>query len=959
MDHPAPRVSSRLGRRVAAYVRRVSDSRVVGVHFDVTDRRLAEAALRESEARFREMADAAPTLIWVADGRGRATFFNEQWLAFTGRTMEQEHGEGWVHDVHPDDVVRYRVAFRDALAARESFEIEFRLRHAGGDYRWVLARGSPLFHEGGRFGGFVGSGIDINERRRTNEAMRLLADISSELAASLEPERISTALAEILVPRFADWCTVSRAAADGSISPGAAHHRHPEGEALLTALDAYGSQGGEGSGIIAQVMATGEHVFIPEVDEGRFCAWARGSHHLHLLRSLQLESVIGVPLIARGRTLGALVLSRGATSTRYDQADVALALEVARRAALAIDNADLYRESQRREAGMRRANDALQFLADAGIELNRSLDHRETLTSIARLAVPRFADLCAVDVIEPGGALRRAGFSASDELQAQAAPLMSGVDTRTRASQKLVERLSRGEAILIGDANRLQLHGYGQLPEHLQALRTLDAHSIMIVPLLARGTALGAISFVRARPGEPYDSDDLHVAEQLGRRAGLSLDNSRLYSEARAIEASLRRSNELIRFVADASAEMADNLDYEESLRRLAGLAVPQFADWCAVDILEPAGGLKRIAAIHSDPAMVKVANDLAECHPADMSADSASLRLLRTGESVLYREISDETVSGFATREPGVRFMRKLGLKSAMVVALSSRSRVFGSLTFGVGDAARRYNEADLAMAEELARRAGIAVENARLYTEGLQREKDLVRANEAKDEFLGLMSHELRTPITVIHGGARVLRARASMLNEETRDDMLGDIERESERLARMLENLLALARVELDQETTVEPVLVQRLVKRIIDSAGSAAGSRQIDFQTDPNLPAVAAEPSYFEHVVRNLISNAEKYSPPGQPIEVRLSHDNGKAAIRVMDRGFGIAPDETERIFERFYRSDRTAKLAGGAGMGLAVCKRLIEAMGGHIWATPREGGGLEAGFSLPFYEEDEL
>ena len=947
-------------RWVAAFARRVGEWRVVGVHLDLTERHAAEANLRESEGRFREMANAAPTLIWTAAADGSATFFNDQWLAFTGRSMPEELGEGWLADVHPDDLAEYRSTYQHAMATRESFEIEFRLRrHGTSDYSWLLARGNPVFHQGGRFGGFVGSCIDISERRRTSEAMRLLADVSAELATSLEPGPTLDALTRILVPQFADWCAVDLAEPDGTVRRGSAWHRDPECRVLLDELGTYSAQRIEDPEFAARVIGTGEPAFVPNVTDDQLRAWAHDEHHLEVLRKLEFGSAMAVPLVARGRTLGALALGRATASVHYDRADLELALEVARRAALAIDNAELYLESQRREAGIRRANDALQFLADAGIELSRSLDQQETLSSVARLAVPGFADICFVDVAEPDGTLRRVALSAATpELEERARRLQHDPQGGSVAGKVLVERLRRGESVVMSDMGAVRLEAYSRSPRHLQALQGLEARSLMIVPLIARGHALGAISFVRTRENASYDQNDRAVAEQLGRRAALSLDNSRLYSEARRIEADLRHSNEVIRFVADASAEMADKLDYEESLRKLADLAVPRFADWCAIDILEPGGELKRVAIVHKDPEMVDLAKELATLYPIDMSANQGVPRLLRTGESLLFPEIPEEMLLVAARDEEHRRLIQRLGLKSAMAVALASRGRIFGSLTFVISEGSHRYDQADLAMAEELARRVGVAVENARLYTEGQQREKELVRANEAKDEFLGLMSHELRTPITVIHGGARVLRSRGGTLDDETRDEMLTDMERESERLVRMLENLLALARVELDQEPSVEPVLVQRLVDRIVDASKRADGYHRLEVVTEPHLPTVAAEPGYLEHVVRNLISNAEKYSPRDQPIEIRLSREDDFVALRVMDRGFGIGPEEAERIFERFYRSDRTAKLAGGAGMGLAVCKRLIETMGGHIWAVPRDGGGLEVGFSLPLYEEDQ-
>ncbi len=902
---------------------------------------------------------AAPTLIWITDAEGRATFFNDVWLAFTGRSLTEELGDGWRAGIHPEDANDYLETECAARAARASYEIEYRLRDASGTYRWLLGRANPCLGDDGRFAGFVGTCVDISARRRTNEAMRLLADLSTELASSLEPERTLSALGRMLVPGFADWCMVEVVQPDGPIRRAAAQHRDAEGQALADQLAACADDRNGGRETIARVIAGDQPVLFADVTDDQLRTWARDDHELELLRRMDFGSGIAVPLIARGRNLGALLLSRGASSASYDSNDLGLAVEVARRAALAIDNAELFLESEQRKAGMRRANDALQFLADAGVELSRSLDYQETLASVARLAVPGFADVCLVDVAEPDGTLHRvATAAASPELEECARQLPNDAQGGTLAGDRLVERLRRGESIHVPDMSSVHLEAYARGQQHLEALTTLKAQSVLIVPLMARGHALGAVSFVRTRTNPEYDDAELAVAEQLGRRAGLSLENSRLYSETRRIEANLRHSNEVFRFVAGASAQMAGTLDYEESLQKLADLAVPRFADWCAVDILDSEGQLKRVAIAHKDPAMVELASELAKPHPIEISAAEGISRLLRTGESLLYPNISDEMIAASIHNEEDLQLVRRLGMKSAMAVALASRGRIFGSLTFMMSDGSHEYGEADLEMAEALARRVGVAIENAKLYTDARLREEQLVRANEAKDEFLGLMSHELRTPITVIHGGAQVLRSRGATLDDDSREAMLGDIERESERLARMLDNLLSLSRVELDQELSVEPVLVTRLIDRLVASLNRANHAHVIAVETEPNLPPVAADPGYVEHVVRNLLSNAAKYSPAGQPIEVRLSYDDGYVAVRVSDRGFGIAPEEAELIFERFYRSDRTAKLAGGAGLGLAVCKRLVEAMGGRIWAVPREGGGLEAGFTLPRYEEVE-
>ena len=236
-------------------------------------------------------------------------------------------------------------------------------------------------------------------------------------------------------------------------------------------------------------------------------------------------------------------------------------------------------------------------------------------------------------------------------------------------------------------------------------------------------------------------------------------------------------------------------------------------------------------------------------------------------------------------------------------------------------------------------------------------EQEEALREALEAKDEFLGLMSHELRTPITAIYGGARMLRSRADRLDDDSKREILQDIEGESERLFGMVENLLTLSRLELGATAATEPVLLQRAIDKVVRVYQGRRPNCDISIEIESGLAPVAAQPAWVELVVRNLISNADKYSPDGSPIEIRARRAGGEVEVLVLDRGPGVAPGESDKIFQAFYRSEKAARRAGGIGMGLTVCKRLTEAQNGRIWASPREGGGLEIGFTLPTMEEE--
>ena len=222
----------------------------------------------------------------------------------------------------------------------------------------------------------------------------------------------------------------------------------------------------------------------------------------------------------------------------------------------------------------------------------------------------------------------------------------------------------------------------------------------------------------------------------------------------------------------------------------------------------------------------------------------------------------------------------------------------------------------------------------------------------------FRSILSHELRTPITTIYAGSKVLARTAGQDTDELVRDLATDIAAESDRLFRLVEDLLVMTRVERGALNLAnEPVLLQRVLTGALRLEEGHWPDARFHLHGPNDVPAVAGDATYVEQVARNLLSNAAKYSPPGDPIEVRLEEAAGEVVVRVFDRGQGFGPGEADDLFELFYRSPSTAAQASGAGIGLFVCRRLITAMGGRIWAHPRPGGGAEFGFALRHYRED--
>jgi PAS domain S-box-containing protein len=227
------------------------------------------------------------------------------------------------------------------------------------------------------------------------------------------------------------------------------------------------------------------------------------------------------------------------------------------------------------------------------------------------------------------------------------------------------------------------------------------------------------------------------------------------------------------------------------------------------------------------------------------------------------------------------------------------------------------------------------------------------LEASNAVKDEFLGLVSHELRTPVTTIFGNAIVLRDHREL--PETEREIVGDIGADSERLLRVVENLLQLTRLGSGAGYETEPQVLDRVVDRAVDSFRRRHPDRSIEVVRPGASIVVDADATSIELVIDNLLGNADKYSPAGRPVEVVLSAMNG-ATVEVRDRGIGIGDADPDELFTAFFRAEIARRTAGGIGVGLAVCKRIVEAQRGTIWARPRARGGTIVGFSLPVSAE---
>jgi PAS domain S-box-containing protein len=314
----------------------------------LAEREVAEAR-RESEERYRSLAESIPQQVWIAAPDGTLEWWNARLTEYFGTESAAGLQNGSV--VHPEEVEESLRAWEHALSSGEPFEREYRLRRADGAYRWHLSRAVPMRDGTGRVVRWFATNTDIHDRKRAEQAQRLLVDAGELLSSSLDYRATLSAMARAVVPRIADWCAIAIREADGSVRELAVAHADADKARLAEEMvQRYPPKEQTGA---AHVIATGEPLLVPRLSDNLLRAIAVDELHLELLRELGLESYIGIPLVLRGETIGAISLVQAGSGRRYDEDDLAFAQELARRASTAIEQAELYREVEERARAAR------------------------------------------------------------------------------------------------------------------------------------------------------------------------------------------------------------------------------------------------------------------------------------------------------------------------------------------------------------------------------------------------------------------------------------------------------------------------------------------------------------------------------------------------------------------------------------------------------------------------------
>jgi signal transduction histidine kinase len=458
------------------------------------------------------------------------------------------------------------------------------------------------------------------------------------------------------------------------------------------------------------------------------------------------------------------------------------------------------------------------------------------------------------------------------------------------------------------------------------------------------------------------------IARDITDRTRVDRERGELLQAERTARAQAEGARERLAFLAEASTVLSGSLDYNATLHRLADLAVSRLADWCLIEMVDEDRRLSAVAVSHRDSTQIPRVRALTERIPFHPDRALGPANVVRTGRPELYAEVTDELLGQVLQDPAEAEALREMGVRSGMIVPLSARGRIIGAMTFASTSADRRYGPEDLALAEELARHAALAIDNAKLYRDAehmatqlehrvAERTAELEASNRELEAFSYSVSHDLRAPLRAIDGFSRILLKDFGTDVPDQAREYLEIVREGAQQMGRLIDDLLAFARLgrqSLSKET-VDPATI---VHRVLEQLRHDLEGRDVEVRVG-HLPACQGDPALLHQVYVNLLANALKFTRNRSPaiIEVRATEQNGRTVYFVKDNGVGFDMRFADKLFGVFQRMHR-AEDYEGTGVGLAIVQRVIHRHGGQVWAEAEPDAGATFFFTLGGSAEEE-
>jgi PAS domain S-box-containing protein len=553
--------------------------------------------------------------------------------------------------------------------------------------------------------------------------------------------------------------------------------------------------------------------------------------------------------------------------------------------------------------------------------------------------------------------------------------LLAQIDTERRWLEAIVQHLPAGLIVAEAPSGRLisgnmwieQLLGHAFLPADSVA----DYTQYRLFHLDGRPYTAEEMPLARTiQHGEVVAAEDVNYLRGDGRLAKLRVSAAPIRDRAEKIVAGVatlyditeqKRAEDMLRFLSEVSSALAASLDYATTLARVARLAVPTFADWCIVYVTGEDGHVQRLALAHHDPAKEALLHELERRNPLDPRTPSGLTVVLRNSKSILVPEISDVDLAASTSDAEQLRIWRELGPRSSIVAPLIAGERTFGALALVYADSGRRYDSRDLALADDLAHRAALAVDNARLYTSERAARAVAESALRERDRLFTMLSHDLKNPLTTISGLAQFLiqhLAAKQIADVELFARVLPNIITAARHTIAQIDELLDLARLNAGQPLELDcvPIDLVALAHSVAEPYQLSNPRHRIQVRVTEAQLIGTWDAYQLERVIANLLANAVKYSPKGGQITLTVAEedeaDRSWATLTIHDQGMGIPAADLPHIFEPFWRGSAVASHIRGTGLGLTSSRQIVEQHGGTLIATSELAAGATFTMRLP-------
>jgi PAS domain S-box-containing protein len=962
----------------------------VWVRSDISDRRRTELDLRNANEALHALIQASPLPIVAFDREGLIQSWNPAAENVFGWTEKEVIGQPL--PFIPEDKRAEHRSMRERDLSGESFTgREVRRRRKDGTPIDISVSTAPMYDSAGQITGIMSVYVDVTEQKRVAEEQRramqmlreneaqltLLVEASGVLLASPHSEEVLGTILE-LSQRFvhAEAYAVWR--------------KHKDSWRLMAST-------GLSDKYERTIAPSGTHDMLlpdePFAVEDVYSEPALARRR-ELYRAEGIRSFLTVPLKIHGEIAGTIVFYYRERYV-FSVAERRVAGALGNLAASALSAADNYEHQIELRATAEAAERRASFLSAVGEELVSSLDYELTLASVAKLAVPDFADWCSVDILQQDGAIQRLAVQHVDPAKIEFAyEFARRYPTRENDLGRVVMRT--GLPLLLSDVPDSMLQEHAHDAEHLALLRALSIQSVICVPMVARDRTLGLLTFVRSGKDRSFDPQDLGMAVEIARRSAIAIDNARLFREVRESEERFRRMYESNIIAVAFWNTSGDITAANDAYLQVVGVTREEFEQTGALRWAEltPEAhrstdeqimrecfelGASRVYEkeyLRRDgtyaPVLIAAAFltgrqtegvafivDITERKKLDRQfrgvADAAvAISAARSVTDVL-RTVNDRVRQLVSCRRSEIRLGAgelAMGLPE-LSVALKDRSgKILGAVRLWPQEPAG-FTSSDRAVVVQLAQMASIAIENTELNESLRKSNEELQRANEDLNQFAYSASHDLQEPLRMVSIYTQLLeRKLGESADADTREFMRVTLDG-AKRMEMLIRDLLAYTQavnIRGIPEAAVDAgAALQKAIANLqgaIESSGA-----QIRFGV---LPSIRAYDIHLVQLFQNLVGNAIKYRSGKQPeIDISVRHDDAADLwiFTVQDNGIGIPARYQHQVFGLFKRL-YTAHQYPGTGIGLAICQKVVERYGGRIWVESEDGQGSRFIFTLP-------